>query len=147
MLTHGGLLDANFQMANEKGEIVFEMKKKEPLDPDGNKQLYYIFRVHEKNMNEKQRKGFPKVLTMIMWAAKRMGIPMYTYDEITERTSEQVAKLFETDTFPEPGEGQIDVNIEVFNYATKELATLTIGISSLRKPDEVNPKNGRTTGD
>lgn len=126
---------ANFQMANEKGELVFEMKRKTPRRPDGTTECYYIFQTHEKNMSKEQLKQFNKVFNeKILFAAKLMDIGMFAYQEIAERAHEQVMKMYKADTIP--GEEQVDVKIEIFNHATGELADLIVGISTKKIPKE-----------
>lgn len=126
------LLGANFQMANEKGDIIFEMKRKEPLGPDGKPaEMYYIFQSHKEHMTEEQAVEFDKVFKeKICVLARLMGFGMFDFLEISERAREQSMKMIKAGNIP--GEEQVDITVEIFNYATGELTNLVIGISTQR---------------
>ena len=122
-------MGSNFQMANEKGEIVFEMKRKEPRGPDGKAEIYYIYQIHEEHMDADQSFGFHKVFKeQILVAARLMGIGMFAYVEIAERANEQFMKMAKAGNIPDGR--QVDVTIEVYNHATDELVNLVVGIST-----------------
>ena len=128
-------MGANFKMANKKGDIVYEMKRKNPRRPDGTEECYYIFQIHEEHMTKEQLVEFRKVFNdQILVAARRMDIGMFDYLEIAERANEQVKKMIESDMVP--GEEQVDVTIEIFNHATEELHDLVVGISTKAIPKE-----------
>lgn len=134
MTMENEFMGANFQMANEAGDIVFEMKRKEPLGPDGKPaEMYYIFQVHKEHMTKEEAEEFDKVFNeKILLAARLMGIGMFAFREISERANEHIVKMHKAGTLPETDGGQIDVTVEVYNYATKELVNLVVGISTKR---------------
>ena len=128
-------MGANFKMANKKGDIVYEMKRKNPRRPDGTEECYYIFQIHEQHMSKEEAVGFKKIFDeQILVAARLMDIGMFAYQEIAERANEQIKKMFESDTIP--GEEQVDVKIEIFNHTTGELHDLIVGISTKAIPKE-----------
>lgn len=127
-------MSPGFVMGNKDGKPVFSMKRKEPERPDGTTELYYIFQIHEENLPDDTDKGkFMEVLNEFIFPmAGMMEIGMFSFDEISERATEQVKKIYESGK--KLTEEQIDVKIEVFNYATKELGTLVVGVNT--KPIE-----------
>lgn len=128
-------MGANFKMANKEGDIVFEMKRKNPRRPDGTVDCYYIFQIHEEHMSKQEAVDFRKVFNgQILLSAKLMGIGMFDYTEIAERAHEQYLKMAKSDTIP--GEEQVDVEIKIFNHATSNVIDLTIGVSTKKIPKE-----------
>ena len=129
-----GILGAKLRFANEKGELAFEMKKKEGYgDP------YYIFRIYMEHFNEEQKRLWPAVWAMMRMTAAKMGLPLYDYREIVEAVNAQFTLIART---PEINEAQEksnekdevtfvkDIKIKVFDHATGEINDLTIGIST-----------------
>lgn len=130
------IVGAGFVVANkDTGKPVFSMKRKEPIAPDGTTETYYLFRIHEENIPEEEgRKKVREVLEeRIAPIAKQMGIGLFSFDEVSERSTEQVKKIFESGR--RLTETQIDVTIKVFNHATQTVDSLIVGIST--KPGEL----------
>jgi len=129
-----GILGANIRFANKKGELAFEMKKKE-----GYGKTYYIFRIYIEHFTEEQKKKWPEVWALMRnWAAK-LGLPLYDYQEICDATGAYLNLIAKT---PEINKAQEksdemdevtfvkDIKIKVFDHATGNLNDLTIGIST-----------------
>jgi len=117
-------LGPSLVMGNKEGKPVFEMKRK---DPSGGK-MYYIFKVHEENMTAEEKTGFKVVFeTLILPAAAKLDLPMYSFDEILERSTEKIEEIG-VENFPKDG-SQIDVKIEVYDHAAKNLDNLTVGLN------------------
>ena len=127
-------MGANFVMANkETGKPVFSMKRKEPTRPDGTKELYYIFQFHEENMEEGDRGKLQAAFKeFIAPLAGGMGIGLFSFDEISLKSSEAVKELYEAGG--EIKEEQIDLTIKLTDYGTGETGTLVVGVST--KPRE-----------
>ena len=118
----------NFQMANKKGDIVYEMKRTELLGPDGKiAETYYIFKIHEQHMSKEELESFNKGFQEILLAAKMMTIGMFSFLEISERANEQANKMERSGNITEEEQ---DVKIEIFNHATGDLVDMTIGLSA-----------------
>lgn len=121
---------ANFVVTNrETGKPFFEMKRKTPTRPDGTEECYYIYKFYDENMpSEKDGKKMHEFFKELMCPmAGMMGIGMFSFDEISERCTEQVKKIYEGGR--ELSKEQIDVKIEVMDYATEVVGTLIVGIS------------------
>ena len=126
---------ANFVMNNqETGKPVFEMKRKTPTRPDGTEECYYIYKFYDENMpNDEVKTQFHKVFREAMCPiAAMLDIGVFSFDEVSERCTEQVKKIY--DSGKELTETQIDVKIKIYDHARKRAGELTIGVST--KPME-----------
>jgi len=122
---------ANFVINNtETGKPVFEMKRKTPTRPDGTKECYYIYKFYEENMPDDEIKAHFHMIhrEVVCPLAATMDIGMFSFDEISERCTEQVKKIYESGR--ELTETQIDVKIKVYDHARKEIGELTVGVST-----------------
>lgn len=123
-------IGANFVMANkDTGKPVFSMKRKNVTSPEGIEETYYLFKIHEEDMDEedkvKVRKGLEEFIAPMAGA---MGFGLFDFFEVSERATEQVKKIHEKGgVVPEEQE---DFTIRVYNWATKTVDSLTIGIST-----------------
>ena len=117
---------ANFVLTNkETGKPVFEMKRKTPTED----MCYYLFKFYDENMPDedtkaKAHKAFEEAICPM---AATMGIGMFSFDEMTERATERVKEILQSGR--QLSEEQIDVSIEVFDHAAKELGELVVGLS------------------
>ncbi len=113
----------------DTGKPIFALKKKDMADYGG-EGVYYIFKVYEQNFSSKERRneffalGFPFIKAL----SGRMKIPLYEFDEITERSQEAMVKLLREGVDIESK--QVDVKIEVMNHGTGTLHTLTVGVQA-----------------
>ncbi len=131
-----GILGANLELRNEKGEIIFAMKRKTKYPP-----IYYIFEKHEDRMNDEEKEGFEKAWAMIKVASAMMGYRLHDMREITDAMEAQLKAVMETDEFKKAskkvddgGDEKAfikDIHFKVFDHATGTLGTLTIGISTM----------------
>ena len=116
----------------DTGKTIFELKKKDMADYGG-EGVYYIFKVYEQNFSSKEKMNefFTLGFTFIKFIAGRMKIPLYDFDEITERSTEAMIKLLRKDADIESK--QVDVKIEVMDHGTGTLHTLTVGVQAKAK--------------
>ena len=125
-------LTPNFKLHNkETGEPVFEMKRKTPTRPDGTEECYYLFKFYDENMpNDETKAQIHELFEEGMCPmANIMDIGLFSFDEVTERCTEQVKLIYQGGG--ELAESQIDVEIEVYNHAAKKIRNLTVGLSIL----------------
>ena len=113
----------------DTGKTIFELKKKDMADYGG-EGVYYIFKVYEQNFSseENKRKLLDLGLPFIKAAAGRMEIPLYDFDEVTERSQAAMVKLLREEVDIESK--QVDVKIEVMDHGTGNLHTLTVGVQA-----------------
>ena len=92
--------------------------------------MLYLFKFYDENMPDEEIKTqFHEVFEEIMCPmAAMLDIGMFDFDEVSERCTEQVKKIYESGR--ELTETQIDVKIEVLNHAANQLGKLTVGIST-----------------
>lgn len=116
----------------DTGKTIFELKKKDMADYGG-EGVYYIFKVYEQNFSSKEKMNefFTLGFTFIKFIAGRMKIPLYDFDEITERSTEAMIKLMREEADIESK--QVDVKIEVMDHGTGTLHTLTVGVQAKAK--------------
>jgi len=117
---------ANFVLTNkETGKTFFEMKRKTPTDGE----CYYLFKFYDENMPDEDAKA--KVHSLFEGfmcpLAATMGIGMFSFDEMSERATEGVKKILRSGE--QLSEEQIDVSIEIFDHAAKELGGLVVGLT------------------
>lgn len=121
---HYAFHSPSFSLINQETQKpVYEMKRKTPGD-----QLYYIFKLYEENLPEPDVESFRDWFNTILGAAGIIGIPMYSFDEITEKSSEKVMELISQGI--KITEKQIDVKIEIKDHATGVINDLTIGVNA-----------------
>lgn len=128
----------------DTGKPILELKRKDMADYGG-EGVYYIFKVYEQNMSteETRRKLLDLGLPIIKFLAGRMEIPLYDFDEITERSEEAMVKLLREEADIESK--KVDVKIEVMDQGTGNLHTLTVGVSAHRTVTRVSPRGGPRT--
>lgn len=105
--------------SKKTGKPVFATKKIEYEDS-----LYYIFRVHEENMEEGDKEAWKKVWALLCEMARFLRIPLYDAQEIVERLSEAIKEA-------KPWEGQRDLKIELYDHASGEIHIVTKGVTLL----------------
>jgi len=125
----------NFVVRNKAtGDPIFEMKRKTPTRPDGTEECYYLFKFYDENMPDEATKLESHKLFEqgICPMATILGVGMFSFDELTERCVEKVKEILQGGG--QLSKEQVDVSIELFNHATKELDNLIVGVST--KPVE-----------
>lgn len=136
MSEFSGLLGANLELRNSKGEIIFAMKRKTEYPP-----IYYIFEKHEDRMNEEEKEGFEKAWTLMRAAAAMMGFRLHDMREISDALEAQIKAVMETEEGKaalkkvDPGGDEKvfikDISFKVFDHASGTLGTLTVGVSTM----------------
>jgi len=118
---------ANFVLTNkETGKTFFEMKRKTPTEDE----CYYLFKFYDEDMPDEDTKAKVHRLFegFMCPLAATMGIGMFSFDEVSERTTERVKEILRHgEQLPEE---QIDISIEIFDHASKELGELVVGVSA-----------------
>lgn len=111
------------------GKPIFELKKKDMADY-GSEGVYYIFKLYEQNMSteETKKKILELALPIIKSLAGRMEVPLFDFDELTERSQEATVKLLREEVDIESK--QFDVEIEIMDHGTGNLHTLTVGVKA-----------------
>ncbi len=119
----------------DTGKPIFELKKKDMANY-GREGIYYLFKVYERNFpsEEKKNEFYALGFSVIKYIAGRMKIPLYDFDEITERSQEAVIKLQRKGVDIESK--QVDVEIKVMDHGTGDIRTLTVGVQALRVQEE-----------
>ena len=136
MVETSDLLGANLEVRNEKGEIIFAMKRKDTYPP-----LYYLFEKHEDKMNDKEKKGFEQVWPLIKKGAAAMGFALHDMKEINEALQAQIKAVIESkegkaarEKAAPGGDEKVfikDISFKVYDHATGNLGTLTVGVSTM----------------
>lgn len=118
----------------DTGKPIFELKKKDMADYGG-EGVYYIFKVYGQNMSteETKRKLLDLGLPFIKVLAGRMEIPLYDFDEITERSQEAMVKLLREEI--DIKSKKVDVKIEIMDHGTGNIHTLTVGVQARASED------------
>jgi len=135
-------LTPNFKLHNkETGEPVFEMKRKTPTHPDGTEECYYLFKFHDENMPDDETKAqihelFEEGMCPM---ANIMDIGMFSFDEVTERCTEQVKLIHQGGG--ELTKTQIDIEIKVYNHAAKKIRNLTVASAPCHPQDHLLPSS------
>lgn len=116
----------------DTGKPIFELKKKDMSDYGG-EGFYYIFKVYEQNMSSEEikRKIIDVGLPVIIALAGRMELPLFDFDEITERSQEAMIKLRREEV--DIASKQVDVKIEVMDHGTGNLHNLTVGVQAVAR--------------
>ena len=143
-----GILSPTMRFSNSEGKTTFEMKRKDKYGD-----VYYIFRVYKENFGDEALKEWPAAWTLIRTLATNMGIPLFDYNEITEALNQKFEILAKTPGGRKAQEkanktGKVvfikDVEIKVFDHATGEIHTLTIGINAGPVSDELQKESNVT---
>lgn len=129
-----GIKGATIRFGNKKGEIVFEMKRKE-----GHGDPYYIFKIYMEHFTEEQKREWPEAWAAMRAGAAKLGYPLYDYQEIVYAVDAHLNLIVKSpkgrraqSKVDETGEVVFieDIKIKVFDHATGNLDDLTIGIST-----------------
>ncbi len=119
----------------DTGKPIFELQKKDMANY-GREGIYYIFKVYARNFPSEARKNefYAVGFSFIKYMAGRMELPLYDFDEITERSHEAMIKLRREGVDIESK--QVDVKVEVMDHGTGEIHDLTMGVQALRAQEE-----------
>lgn len=112
-----GLLYPTMAVKNKKsGKIFYKHKSKGD---------YFIFELDESLIDDSDREKWGLAWAVILHVASSAGIGFFDVEEVTVNAEQAVKDLDITDT-----EGA-DVTISVMNHATKEIESLTVGVSAV----------------
>jgi len=113
-----GLLYPTMAVMNKKsGEIFYKHKKKDN---------YFLFELDESLIyDDTLRRKWTEAWEIILRAAASAGIGFFDIEEVTIGVDQAVKDLYITDA-----EG-VDVTITLMDHATKEMTTLTVGVSAV----------------
>ena len=145
-IEYGDLIAPSIEVRNEKGEVIFALKRKDKYPP-----TYYLFEKHEDRMNDEEKQATKEAWEAISTVAGLIGFPLYDLREITDGLTAKAKAVMESkkgkaaqkkadetgeDTFVE------DVTFKVFNHSTGDIDNLTVGVSARKAPD-VGADNGQ----
>lgn len=110
------LLGADLQVRNEKGDLIFSLKRK------GEKygSIYYLFELRWDRMKPEELIKFNIAWKIIKKTAADMGFPLYDIEEIRMKAKEKMKTLKERSA---------NFSVEVLDHATGKTNVLTLGIS------------------
>lgn len=146
MTEYSDLLDPNIEVRNDKGEVIFAMKRKDTWGP-----TYYLFEKHEDRAGTEEEKAkLNRVVVGIAAMSKIAGFPLYDVREINDALGSHIAVVMESEEgkaaqkLVDDGKGELleggmrrvfikDVSFNVFDHATGEINELTVGISAAAK--------------
>lgn len=112
-----GLLYPTMAVENKKsGKIFYKHKSKGD---------YFLFELDESLIDDSDREKWGLAWAVILHAAASAGIGFFDIEEVTVNAEQAVKDLGITDT-----EG-VDVTITLMDHATKEMTTLTVGVSAV----------------
>jgi len=119
MELQGKLLSPTMAVKTKKGEIFYRHKNKD-------KENYFLFEMDESLIcDDALKRKWAEAWEIILRAAASAGIGFFDIEEVTIGVDQAMRDLGITDD-----EG-VDVTISVMNYATKEMESLTIGVSAV----------------
>ena len=142
-MEYSELMGPTLEVRNEKGEVIFAMKRKDKYPP-----TYYIFEMHKDRMNEEEKKATDMVFEEMATVAGLIGFALYDMREITDALTAKAKAVMGTEKgkaaqkkADESGEDVLveDVSFNIFDHGTKEINTLTVGISARKAPDILPP--------
>ncbi len=131
---YGDLMSPSLEVRNDKGEVIFAMKRKDTWGP-----TYYIFEMHKDRMNEEEKKATDEVFESITTVAGLIGFAFYDMREITDALTAKAKAVMESEKgkaaqkkAEESGEDVFveDVIFKIFDHSTGEINALTVGISA-----------------
>ena len=113
--------------------MVFKLKRKEEWGP-----TYYIFEKNLEVLSDEEKIRFDLGWDFITWAAVKTGFKLFDNAEIMEAVEPQIKLVLESEdakrAMAEADEtGEIvlvrDIDISLYDHGTKQITSLTIGIS------------------
>lgn len=117
-----GLLYPTMAVENKKsGKIFYKHKSKGD---------YFLFELDESLIDDSDREKWGLAWAVILHAAASAGIGFFDIEEVTVNAEQAVKDLGITDTEGVDVEG-VDVTISLMDHATKEMTTLTVGVSAV----------------
>ncbi len=136
---YGDLMSSSIEVRNDKGEVIFAMKRKDKYPP-----TYYLFEMHKDRMNEKEKAAADEAFESISTMAGRMEFALYDLREIADALTAKGKVVMESEKgtaaqkkADESGEDVFveDVSFKIFDHATRQINTLTVGINARKASD------------
>lgn len=115
----GNLLYPSMVVKTKKGKVFYRHKNKHNED-------YFLFELDESLIEDDAlKRKWTEAWVIILQAAASVGIGFFDIEEVTIGAEQAMKDLGITD-----GEG-VDVTISLMDHATKEMTTLTVGVSAV----------------
>lgn len=115
----GKLLSPTMAVKTKKGEIFYRHKNK-------SNENYFLFELNESLIDDDAlKRNWAEAWAVILHAAALANIGFFDIEEVTIGVEQAVKDLGIVDS-----EG-VDVTITLMNHATKEMETLTVGVSAV----------------
>ena len=146
MTEYSDLLGPSIVVRNDKGEVIFSMKRKDTWGP-----TYYLFEKHEDRAGTEEDKAkLNRAVAGIAAMSKIAGFPLYDIREINDALEGKTKPIMESpegkaaQKLVDEGGGEElpsgirrvfirDVTFAIFNHANGEIDELTVGISAAAK--------------
>ncbi len=140
------MLGPSIEVRNDKGEVIFAMKRKDTWGP-----TYYLFEKHEDRAGTEEEKAkLNRAVAGIAAVSRVAGFPLYDIKEINDAMEAKTKAIMESpegkaaQKLVNEGGGEVlesglrrvfikDVSFNVFNHADGKLNELTVGISAAAK--------------
>ncbi len=138
-IEYGDLMSPSVEVRNDKGEVIFALKRKDKYPP-----TYYLFEMHKDRMNEEEKKASDEAFGAISTVAERIGFPLYDLREITDALTAKAKAVMGSEKgkaaqkkADESGENVFveDVSFKIFDHSTGKINSLTVGINAMKAPD------------
>ncbi len=123
----------NIEWKNTSGEVFFKLKRKEDWGP-----TYYIFEKNLELLSDEEKTRFDLGWDYISRVASKAGFKLFDNAEIMEAVEPQIKLVLESEDAKramaeadETGEITLvrDIDISLYDHGTKQITSLTIGIS------------------
>ena len=146
LVEYSDLLGAGIEVRNDKGEVIFAMKRKDTWGP-----TYYLFEKHEDRAGTEEDKAkLNRAVAGIAAMSRMAGFPLYDIKEVNEALSSRMDAVMKSEggkaaqKLVDGGGGEQlesgmrrvfikDVSFNVFDHATGKINELTVGISAAAK--------------
>ena len=128
-----GLMYPNIEWKTASGDVFFKLKRKEEWGP-----TYYVFEKNEEFLSDEEKPRFKDGWEFISMVARLIGFKLFDHAEIMEAVEPQIKKVLESEDgrramaeADETGDLVLvrDIEISLFDHGTREITSLTIGIS------------------
>jgi len=139
-LEYSGLMHPNVEWKNAAGKVFFSMKKKEDWGP-----TYYVFEINRDILSDNEQSKFEECWEIICHSAGLMNILLFDSQEIMDAVETQIKNVMISEDAKraiaeadDTGERVLvrDIDISLFDHGTREITSLTIGISVLAGSSE-----------
>ncbi len=159
MTEYSDLLGPSIAVRNDKGEVIFAMKRKDTWGP-----TYYLFEKHEDRAGtEEEKANLNRAVAGIAAMSRVAGFPLYDIREINDALGAKTKTIMESpegkaaQKLVNEGGGEVlesgmrrvfikDVTFNVFDHATGRLNELTVGISAAAKESVESLGLGKDVG-